>query len=566
MIDAASANCGDLIQKTAESLFGADTPPASILLTHTHSDHAGSSLELARMWGCPVYVHPEELPLAVGDYLPKYSNPLDRWFMEPLMRVMPRRRVASMVSKTSLEDVARAFDLDAGVPGLPDWECIPTPGHTPGHVSFFRNSDRVLIAGDAVFTVDVNSLWGFLLWSLRRSKQRVAGPIYISTWDWRAAKESVAALARLEPRVLACGHGFPMTGAATARDLRAFSDRFSGPGERQHADKEPANGLSRKDRALLLLEQEGNKRFRSLGTVLYRLTNGRSMPRNRDVLLLTTRGRTSGREHTVILQSFPDGENMVLVAANSGRTSHPDWFHNLKATPTARVEIKDQTLRVRAERLPEDEAADFWALILQRAPSYARYRKATRRTIPLVRLVPIGRATGDVRWLPLMERIKTRIEHEGDTRSVRLAAALIRLTKGRVAQLWRRQVLLLTTRGRKSGKERTVPLQFFPDGDDMIILAANSGLPSPPGWYFNLTADPLVQVEVGGRTLRVRAEEMSADEADAWWPRLLRIAPDIARYPRRTSRRIPMIRLAPEISTGSVMASRSPAEKPGGLP
>ena len=89
------------------------------------------------------------------------------------------------------------------------------------------------------------------------------------------------------------------------------------------------------------------------------------------------------------------------------------------------------------------------------------------------------RAAGDHQ--PLKERIKTRIEHEVDTRSVRLAATLIRLTKGRIARLWRRQVLLLTTRGRKSGLERTVPLQFFPDGDDMIVVAANSGLPSPPG-------------------------------------------------------------------------------------
>jgi deazaflavin-dependent oxidoreductase (nitroreductase family) len=144
-----------------------------------------------------------------------------------------------------------------------------------------------------------------------------------------------------------------------------------------------------------------------------------------------------------------------------------------------------------------------------------------------------------------VERIKTRVEHEVDTRSVRLAAVLLRLTKGRMARLWRRQVLLLTTRGRKSGRERTVPLQFFPDGEDMIVVAANSGLPSPPGWYFNLTANPLARVEVGGRTLRVRAWELSDEEAAAFWPRVLHVAPDYARYPRRTSRRIPMIRLVP---------------------
>lgn len=80
LIDAASAKCGRLIRNTAESLFGANTRPASILLTYTHSDHAGSVLELARMWGCPVYVHPDELPLAaVGDLSTVTRNDVDRW-------------------------------------------------------------------------------------------------------------------------------------------------------------------------------------------------------------------------------------------------------------------------------------------------------------------------------------------------------------------------------------------------------------------------------------------------------------------------------------------------------
>ncbi len=119
----------------------------------------------------------------------------------------------------------------------------------------------------------------------------------------------------------------------------------------------------------------------------------------------------------------------------------------------------------------------------------------------------------------------------------------MRLTKGRIARLWHRRVLILTTRGRKSGLERTVPLQFFPDGDRMTVVAANSGLPSPPGWSFNLMADPRARVEVGDRTQQVRAEELPADEAAACWPRALQAAPDYARYPKRTSRRIPLIRL-----------------------
>jgi deazaflavin-dependent oxidoreductase (nitroreductase family) len=111
-------------------------------------------------------------------------------------------------------------------------------------------------------------------------------------------------------------------------------------------------------------------------------------------VLLTTRGRKSGREHSVLLQSFPEGENMVLVAANSGKPTQPDWFLNLKADPTARVEFMGRTLRMRAEQLPEDEAAALWPRILRHAPTYVMYRKATDRVIPLMRLVPVGQREG----------------------------------------------------------------------------------------------------------------------------------------------------------------------------
>ena len=222
LIDTAWPHRGPVISAAAESLFGTGTRPAAILLTHIHPDHAGSALELARLWDLPVHVHPGELPLASGRYLPEYGNPLDRWLIAPLLKLMPRRAVEASLSRNSLEGTARAFDPAAGVPGLPDWQAVPTPGHTPGHVAFFRGKDRVLITGDAVLTVNVNSARDFLA-----GRHRVAGPPYVSTWDWPAAKESVAALARLKPGVLACGHGRPMTGPQAAASLASFSDRFS---------------------------------------------------------------------------------------------------------------------------------------------------------------------------------------------------------------------------------------------------------------------------------------------------------------------------------------------------
>ena len=211
LIDTAWPHRGQAIKTAAESLFGAGTRPAAILLTHIHPDHSGSALELARFWDAPVYVHPDELPLAVGGYLPQFANPLDRWLVAPLLRLMPRRAVEESRSRASLAGTVQPLDPGQEVPGLPDWRCIPAPGHTPGHVAFFRSADRVLITGDAVLTVNLNSLRDLLA-----RRHRVSGPPYISTWNWPAATESVTVLAELRPAILAPGHGRPMTGPATA--------------------------------------------------------------------------------------------------------------------------------------------------------------------------------------------------------------------------------------------------------------------------------------------------------------------------------------------------------------
>ena len=147
--------------------------------------------------------------------------------------------------------------------------------------------------------------------------------------------------------------------------------------------------------------------------------------------------------------------------------------------------------------------------------------------------------------------VATRFEHFVDTRSVRFGVWLTRLTKGQASwRIWHRRVLVLTTRGRRTGRTRTVLVQYFPDGDDFVLVAANSGMPSPPGWYFNLEADPRARVEAWGRTYWTEAEEMSPEEAAAFWPRVLEIAPDYERYPRRAGRPIPLIRLRIRTSSG----------------
>lgn len=223
LVDAAWPGREKLIRAGAGELFGAGTRPAAILLTHIHPDHSGSARALARAWDAGVYVHPAELPMAAGEYLPAYANPLDRWLVGPLVSILPARARRRMAAAGSLQDVASALAEGAGVPGLPDWEWVPTPGHTPGHIALYRAAGQVLITGDAVLTVNLNSLPDLLRW-----RQVAAGPPRFTSWDWAAAVRSVARLAQLEPQVLAPGHGRPMTGPAAAAALHACARRLAG--------------------------------------------------------------------------------------------------------------------------------------------------------------------------------------------------------------------------------------------------------------------------------------------------------------------------------------------------
>jgi len=144
----------------------------------------------------------------------------------------------------------------------------------------------------------------------------------------------------------------------------------------------------------------------------------------------------------------------------------------------------------------------------------------------------------------LTEQLKTRIEHEVDTRSVRFGVWLYRATRGRVVRLWRRRAIVLTTTGRRSGQPRTVLVQVFRDGADLLVVAANSGLPRPPGWYYNLRAEPRLDAELDGERLRLRAELLPESiAADRWSRVVLTTAPDYERYTRRTGRIPPIFRL-----------------------
>jgi F420H(2)-dependent quinone reductase len=106
-------------------------------------------------------------------------------------------------------------------------------------------------------------------------------------------------------------------------------------------------------------------------------------------------------------------------------------------------------------------------------------------------------------------------------------------------------VMLLTTRGRKSGLQRTLPLLYLRDGEKLIAVASKAGSPSHPAWYLNLQADPDVQVQIGEEKRKMHAETASREQKAKYWPRLIAVYPPYQVYQARTDRDIPVVILRP---------------------
>jgi glyoxylase-like metal-dependent hydrolase (beta-lactamase superfamily II) len=110
---------------------------------------------------------------------------------------------------------------DQSVPGMPGWRWLHTPGHAPGHISLWRESDRTLIAGDAIVTTGQESVYEVIV-----QKPEMHGPPRYLTPDWEEAERSVAKLAALEPELIITGHGRPVCGANMRSRLHELADNF----------------------------------------------------------------------------------------------------------------------------------------------------------------------------------------------------------------------------------------------------------------------------------------------------------------------------------------------------
>ena len=228
LIDAAIPFSAGRIKSWAEETFG--RAPNAIVLTHGHFDHVSAAKELAEAWDVPVYAHPLEFPYLTG----QKEYPAPDWKagggMMPLMSpTLPRGPIDLGARLKALPGEGSELSLAE----LPGWTLLHTPGHTPGHVSFFRESDGTLLVGDAFCTTKPESFFDA---SFTQPAELHGPPAYFTS-DWGAAMASVRKLAGLKPTTVAPGHGKPLAGAEVAvalEKLAADFERIAVPADVKH--------------------------------------------------------------------------------------------------------------------------------------------------------------------------------------------------------------------------------------------------------------------------------------------------------------------------------------------
>jgi glyoxylase-like metal-dependent hydrolase (beta-lactamase superfamily II) len=215
LIDAGLRWSAGKIKRMANYLFGENAKPTAIILTHGHFDHVGSLATLAEEWDVPVFAHYMEIPYLTGR---ASYQPADSSVGGGIMAYMAEFFPTSPINIWNRVNVLPANDT---LPGLDDWKYIHTPGHAPGHISLYRESDKTLIAGDAFLTTNLSSVI-----SVTMQTKKISGPPKYFTYDWTAAENSVHTLAALHPKVAATGHGKPMRGAELRDALLLLSQHF----------------------------------------------------------------------------------------------------------------------------------------------------------------------------------------------------------------------------------------------------------------------------------------------------------------------------------------------------
>ena len=116
-------------------------------------------------------------------------------------------------------------------------------------------------------------------------------------------------------------------------------------------------------------------------------------------------------------------------------------------------------------------------------------------------------------------------------------------TDGEEGFSWRKgtTILILFTKGRRSGRERSHALIFREHGDDYLVVASKGGAEAPPAWFVNLQADPNVEVQIKGERFRATARVAGPEEKPEMWAKMVEVWPDYDEYQKKTSREIPVV-------------------------
>lgn len=173
LVDTGIPGTNTLIERAVTSRFGENARPSAIVMTHGHFDHVGGVKDLAENWNVPIYAHQLEMPYLNGSSsYPEPDTSVGGGIMAQLSRFFPKGPI-------DVGQWLQPLPPDGTIPGMPGWRWIHTPGHAPGHVSFWRESDRSLIAGDAFITTDMESAYAVAI-----QKAVIQGPPKYFTPDW----------------------------------------------------------------------------------------------------------------------------------------------------------------------------------------------------------------------------------------------------------------------------------------------------------------------------------------------------------------------------------------------